>query len=86
MACRLVHKALTGSRARRSERVNRRLLNEAWEALEESWVEFDGIKRFSPGPNSTGEEMNRFADGWVRVVPPSSIATGHCYLSLTRCQ
>ncbi|KAJ9105907.1 hypothetical protein QFC20_004144 [Naganishia adeliensis] len=63
IACRLVHKALTGARARRSETVDRERLNEAWEALEESWVEFDDIKRFSPG-HIPDENRIRFADGW----------------------
>jgi hypothetical protein len=42
-------------------------LNEAWEALEESWVEFDGIKRFSPG-HLPDENIVRFADGWVSPI------------------
>lgn len=67
IACRLVHKALTGARARRSEKVDRIRLNAAWEALEESWVEFDGIRRFSPG-HIQDENIIRFADGWVSPI------------------
>ncbi|KAJ9097370.1 hypothetical protein QFC19_006839 [Naganishia cerealis] len=61
----LVHKALTGAKARRRERVDRKLLNDAWEALEESWIEFDNMKTFSPGPLSRPDDVIKFADGWV---------------------
>ncbi|KAJ9108955.1 hypothetical protein QFC21_000277 [Naganishia friedmannii] len=64
IACRLVHKALTGTKARRSERVDRQLLSDAWEALEESWIEFESIKSFSPGPLTRQDDVVRFADGW----------------------
>jgi hypothetical protein len=72
MACRLIHKALTGAKARRSERVDRRLLNDAWEALEESWIEFEGIKAFSPDPLTRQDDVVRFADGWVSVLSDQS--------------
>jgi hypothetical protein len=65
MACRLIHKALTGAKARRSESVDRHLLHAAWDILDQTWSEFDAMKAFIPGPFTRHEDIVRFADGWV---------------------
>ena len=64
MACRLIHKALTGAKARRSEHVDSVLLHAAWEILQEAWTELEAIKAYSPGRHPR-EDLCRFADGWV---------------------
>ncbi len=66
MACRIIHKALTGPRARRAP-VDGALLGEAWEALETCWEEFEAIK-YAAAANAYNhqDEIIRFADGWVR--------------------
>jgi hypothetical protein len=67
MACRLIHKALTGAKARRSEHVDRHLLHAAWDILDQTWSEFDAMKAFIPGPFTRREDIVRFADGWVSL-------------------
>lgn len=70
MACRLIHKALTGAKARRSEHVDRHLLYAAWDILDQTWSEFDAMKAFVPGPFTRHEDIVRFADGWVSLEIP----------------
>jgi hypothetical protein len=47
-ACRQIHAALTGPKAKRKEDVNERGLKEAWEALSRSWEEFEGLRHVGP--------------------------------------
>lgn len=69
IACRLIHRALTGPRARKKERVEASLLHEAWEALERCWEEFEAIRwGGTTTSNVNEEELIRFADGWVRTL------------------
>jgi hypothetical protein len=66
VACRLIHKALTGPKARRQERVNKKLMNDAWEALECCWEEFESLRYDAPANNFLQQDdIIRFADGWV---------------------
>lgn len=65
MACRLIHKALTGAKARRSDRVNKLWMEDAWEALERCWEEFESIREDTPPSYLKQEDVIRFADGWV---------------------
>ncbi|KAG7531622.1 hypothetical protein FFLO_04206 [Filobasidium floriforme] len=64
VACRLIHKALTGPKARKRERVDKRLMNDAWEALESCWEEFEAIRAEPPGTFLQKDDIIRFADGW----------------------
>lgn len=66
LACRLIHRALTGPAARRKAHVNPEHLKEAWEALERSWEEFEALKN-EPASGQiykSSEDVVRFADGW----------------------
>ncbi|KAL7421552.1 hypothetical protein Q5752_003321 [Cryptotrichosporon argae] len=67
LACRLIHKALTGPRARRRDKVAPEELNDAWEALENVMEEFESVKylgaRDTPAYHQT-DELIRFAEGW----------------------
>lgn len=75
MACRLIHKELTGARARRREMVSVEGVNAAWEALDQLWDEFESIKR--DGSLLTAfrpyDEVVRYADCWVRLSPISLV-------------
>lgn len=64
MACRLIHKALTGPKARRREQVSKSAMYTAWEALEQCWLEFDAIALAEPNPPLQREDIVRFSDGW----------------------
>lgn len=65
LACRLIHKALTGPKARRRETVDKQQMNEAWEALENCWNEFGEIGKEEPPSYLQREDVVRFSDGWV---------------------
>lgn len=47
-ACRQIHAALTGPKAKRKEDVNEPGLKDAWEALGRSWEEFEGLRHVGP--------------------------------------
>lgn len=70
IACRLIHRALTGPRARKRETVDPALLHEAWEALEKCWEEFEAIRWSEATTGVREEELIRFADGWVSWMTP----------------
>lgn len=65
-ACRLIHRSLTGPKARRRE-PDEEVLKDAWEALEASWSEFEAFKH-EVGPEVLGaiewSELERYCDGW----------------------
>jgi hypothetical protein len=46
-ACRLVHSAVTGPKARASSKIDGRKLEAAWEALQTSWEEFESLRSIS---------------------------------------
>jgi hypothetical protein len=50
LACRLINRALTGPSAKRRRKVDADALNEAWEALEGCWEEFESLRMTSPPP------------------------------------
>ena len=66
-ACRQIHRALTGPKARRNERVNGEHLKEAWESLESCFEEFQEFKA-DEGDMEIGilkaRDVERFCDGW----------------------
>ncbi|CEL55161.1 hypothetical protein RSOLAG1IB_01169 [Rhizoctonia solani AG-1 IB] len=63
-ACRQIHAALTGPKAKRKEDVNERGLKEAWEALSRSWEEFEGLRHVGPVGIIQTEDTERFVNGW----------------------
>jgi hypothetical protein len=40
-------------------------MNDAWEALESCWEEFEAIRAEPPGTFLQKDDIIRFADGWV---------------------
>ena len=66
-ACRQIHRALTGPKARRNERVNDEFLKAAWESLERCFEEF---QEFRPQHDNNemgilkARDLERFCDGW----------------------
>ncbi|KAL7409829.1 hypothetical protein BDY24DRAFT_401974 [Mrakia frigida] len=67
-ACRLIHQALTGPKARRKDRVDSGLLKQAWESLESCWEEFHHFRSEGGEGDELGSlktrDMVRFCDGW----------------------
>ncbi|QRW17673.1 Fungal Zn(2)-Cys(6) binuclear cluster domain [Rhizoctonia solani] len=63
-ACRQIHAALTGPKAKRKEDVNEPGLKEAWEALSRSWEEFEGLRHVGPVGIIQTEDTERFVNGW----------------------
>ncbi|EPQ58392.1 hypothetical protein GLOTRDRAFT_120144 [Gloeophyllum trabeum ATCC 11539] len=65
-ACRLVHAALTGPRARQRGEIDESSVREAWEMLDTAWEELETLK--SPTAGSMGvlsrDEVLRFVYGW----------------------
>ena len=67
-ACRQIHQALTGPKARRKDRVDAGLLKQAWESLESCWEEFHTFRSEGGDGDEIGSlktrDMVRFCDGW----------------------
>ena len=59
LACRLIHRALTGPVAKRRNTVNPEHVKEAWEALEACWEEFESIRSTAPSQYSSHDEIVR---------------------------
>ncbi|KAL1413541.1 hypothetical protein Q8F55_001315 [Vanrija albida] len=65
LACRMIHGALTGPKARRTEKVNGNEIRQIWEALEQSWEEFESLKHESANaPFRQTDEVVYFSDAW----------------------
>ncbi|TXT15729.1 hypothetical protein VHUM_00232 [Vanrija humicola] len=65
LACRMIHGALTGPKARRNEKVNGNEIRQIWEALEQSWEEFESLKHESANaPFRQTDEVVYFSDAW----------------------
>ncbi|KZS99138.1 hypothetical protein SISNIDRAFT_492392 [Sistotremastrum niveocremeum HHB9708] len=63
-ACRKVHAALTGPKARSRPEVDEELLKAAWEALERSWEEFEALRQIGSVGIAQPEDTDRFVSGW----------------------
>ncbi|ELU40099.1 fungal zn(2)-Cys(6) binuclear cluster domain-containing protein [Rhizoctonia solani AG-1 IA] len=61
-ACRQIHAALTGPKAKRKEDVNEPGLKEAWEALSRSWEEFEGLRHVGPVSLSAPVDLFNLTD------------------------
>ncbi|CDZ96900.1 hypothetical protein [Phaffia rhodozyma] len=65
LACRKIHSALTGPKARRKRDVDMGQMKQAWEVLEACSEEFDSL--LADGvmlPNLRREDLERYCDGW----------------------
>ncbi|EMD38493.1 hypothetical protein CERSUDRAFT_113664 [Gelatoporia subvermispora B] len=62
--CRQVHTALTGPKARHGSDIDEERLHDAWDALDQCWKDFDGLRQFGTSPMVQAEDMERFIDGW----------------------
>jgi len=63
-ACRKVHAALTGPKARAAKRLDGAKLEDTWEALALCWEEFESLRPIQRSDHVTNEDTTRFVDGW----------------------
>ncbi|KAI0282211.1 hypothetical protein BGY98DRAFT_1121989 [Russula aff. rugulosa BPL654] len=63
-ACRKVHSALTGPKARQQNEIEERSLHEVWDALEKSWKDFDNLRMLGTSGNVHEEDVDRYIHGW----------------------
>lgn len=63
-ACRKVHAALTGRKARERLDVDEEKLRMAWEALERSWEELEDLRSDGAAGMLKPEDLERFINGW----------------------
>lgn len=66
VACRLVHKALTGSQARRAPVVDAADLYRAWTSIDNCWQGFDRLRTDAQAnPIVQHDDLQRFCDAWM---------------------
>ena len=63
-ACRKVHSALTGPKARQQNEIEEKGLHEVWDALEKSWKDFDNLRMLGTSGNVHEEDVDRYVHGW----------------------
>ncbi|KAI0306791.1 hypothetical protein B0F90DRAFT_1693299 [Multifurca ochricompacta] len=63
-ACRKVHAALTGPKARQHNEIDEKSLHEVWDALEKSWKDFDNLRLLGTSGNVHEEDVDRYIHGW----------------------
>ncbi|KAI0273782.1 hypothetical protein BC834DRAFT_855583 [Gloeopeniophorella convolvens] len=64
-ACRKVHAALTGPKARQQQtEIDEKSLHEVWEALEKSWKDFDNLRMLGTTRHVLEEDVDRYIHGW----------------------
>ncbi|CCA70017.1 hypothetical protein PIIN_03957 [Serendipita indica DSM 11827] len=63
-ACRKVHAALTGPKARSAKRLDGKKLEDTWEALAVCWEEFESLRPIQRNDYLKNEDNLRFVDGW----------------------
>ncbi|KAH9998171.1 hypothetical protein BJV74DRAFT_825872 [Russula compacta] len=63
-ACRKVHSALTGPKARQQNEIEEKSLHEVWDALEKSWKDFDNLRMLGTSGNVHEEDVDRYIHGW----------------------
>lgn len=65
-ACRLVHRALTGSKARRTTTLNSADLEAAWTAIDSCWEEFDRLRlEAQTDAQLRPDDLQAFCDSWM---------------------
>lgn len=73
-ACRKVHSALTGPKARQQNEIEEQSLHEVWDALEKSWKDFDNLRMLGTSGNVHEEDVDRYIHGWQVSKPAVSHA------------
>ena len=68
-ACRKVHLALTGPKARQQNEIEEQSLHEVWDALEKSWKDFDNLRMLGTSGNVHEEDVDRYVHGWQVSKP-----------------
>jgi hypothetical protein len=63
-ACRKVHAALTGPKARQQNEIDEKSLHEVWDALEKLWKDFDNLRMLGTSGNVHEEDVDRYIHGW----------------------
>ncbi|GBE82350.1 hypothetical protein SCP_0407340 [Sparassis crispa] len=63
-ACRQLHSALTGPKARQRNNVDEDKLQSVWQTLDQCWKDFDGLRQFGTAGFVQSEDVERFIDGW----------------------
>ncbi|THH20358.1 hypothetical protein EW146_g982 [Bondarzewia mesenterica] len=63
-ACRKVHLALTGPRARQQDDLDEKCLFEAWSILDKSWKDFEDLRKLGTAGIVQAEEIDRYINGW----------------------
>ncbi|KAH9997486.1 hypothetical protein BJV77DRAFT_941252 [Russula vinacea] len=63
-ACRKVHSALTGPKARQQNEIEEQSLHEVWDTLEKSWKDFDNLRMLGTSGNVHEEDVDRYIHGW----------------------
>ena len=73
-ACRKVHSALTGPKARQQNEIEEQSLHEVWDTLEKSWKDFDDLRMLGTSGNVHEEDVDRYIHGWQVCKPAVSRA------------
>ncbi|KAH9039040.1 hypothetical protein EDB84DRAFT_1478375 [Lactarius hengduanensis] len=63
-ACRKVHAALTGPKARQQNEIDEKSLHDVWDALEKLWKDFDNLRMLGTSGNVHEEDVDRYIHGW----------------------
>lgn len=63
-ACRKVHAALTGPKARQQNEIDEKSLHDVWDALEKLWKDFDNLRMLGTSGNVHDEDVDRYIHGW----------------------
>jgi hypothetical protein len=72
LACRKLHSALTGPKARQQSAVDVNSLYEVWGALAKLWNDFDNLRTSKTFENIHQEEVDRYIHGWQVSKPAAS--------------
>lgn len=84
LACRLVHRALTGPKARKSAHADSSALHEAWSIIDGCWEEFDSLRNKAQLLSFISrDDLHRFCDGWMIFLFECELSIPSQPISLT---
>jgi len=63
-ACRKVHAALTGPKARQQNEIDEKSLHEVWAILDKSWKDFEDLRQLGTVGIVHEEDIERYINGW----------------------
>ncbi|KAH9951307.1 hypothetical protein B0H21DRAFT_276431 [Amylocystis lapponica] len=63
-ACRQVHTALTGPKARQCNDIDEERLFSTWDIFDQCWKDFEGLRQFGTHNFIQAEDIERFIDSW----------------------